>query len=356
MRSRGPAPRPLPTCPVVRHRGSAAGAAIAAVAGMAPSAEAHEGGTGGPGQWGSAWNADPLIVGSLLTIAWLYARGWRRLAARPALSLRRPSWQAAAFAAGMALLVLALLSPLDPLSEELSSAHMVQHMILMNLAAPLLMLGSTSSTAYWGLSLPWRRALGRWQRTDHPSHRFWTALRIPLAVTLLYGLVLWLWHLPGPYTWALRDAIVHDIQHLTFFAAGCLFWRLLLDPRNRHRWDAGTGVLVLFVTSLHSTILGALMALSPHVWYPDYIGRTQIWGWAPLEDQQLAGLIMWMPACMVYAVAAAGLLAVWLQSAERLPGEGPARGGAGWTALSMRSPTARPPRSASLPRTATARE
>jgi cytochrome c oxidase assembly factor CtaG len=102
-----------------------------------------------------------------------------------------------------------------------------------------------------------------------------------------------------------------------FFVTSCLFWRVLLDPLSRLRMNQGAGVIYLFLTSLHATILGVFMALSPRVWYSDYVPRTGRWNLTPLEDQQLAGLIMWMPACMIYAAVAAVIFALWVRDMGR---------------------------------------
>lgn len=145
-------------------------------------------------------------------------------------------------------------------------------------------------------------------------------LRHPVPLGAVYALALWAWHLPLLYESALRHAAVHDVQHLMFFGAACLFWRGLLDPLSRFRLDGGTAVLLLFATTLHSTVLGVLMTLAPAPWYAEYVGRTQWWGLSPLEDQQLAGLIMWMPACVPYVVAAAALLGIEIHGrTERVP-------------------------------------
>ena len=135
----------------------------------------------------------------------------------------------------------------------------------------------------------------------------------------LYAVGLWIWHLPYLYEWALQDPLVHDIEHLTFFIVSCLFWRVTLDVRVHLTLNPAASVLYLFTTSLHTMALGVLMALSPRVWYKVYVGRTEGWGLSPLEDQQLAGLIMWMPGCIVYAVVAAALFARWLDQAETNP-------------------------------------
>lgn len=259
--------------------------------------------------WWAKWNLDPVLLLSLLLLSRVYAQGlgrvWRAGTGRGV-----AVWEAGCFGTGIIVLFLALVSPLDALSGELSAAHMVQHMLVMNLAAPLVALGSPAVVVTNGVPSGFRKPLGRlWRRLDPP------ALRNPVAAWLVYATVLWGWHLPPLYEAALRHPAVHDVQHLTFFAAGFVFWRAVLNRQGR-RLGPGVGLVYLFTTSLHATVLGVFMALAPRPWYPGYEGRTEAWGLTPLEDQQLAGLIMWMPACLAYAAGAVGLLAAWLANKE----------------------------------------
>lgn len=265
-----------------------------------------------PGPWWTLWNGDPLVLGSLALAAALYGRG--RAVARLRGKDARP---AIAFAAAILVLLLALISPIDGLSDALSAAHMVQHMLLMMVAAPLWVLGNPVVTFAAALPRDLRRHIGRagWRLRQRRPRRYW--LFQPLAMWATFAAALWVWHLPGLYEAALRSEAVHHGQHLSFFITSCLFWRVLLDPLSRLRLDRGLGVLYLFATSLHATLLGVFMALAPQPWYPSYMTRTGLWRLSPLEDQQVAGLLMWMPGCMVYALAAAALGALWLREPGR---------------------------------------
>jgi putative membrane protein len=264
--------------------------------------------------WWAGWNIDPVPLLGLALLVWLYSQGvarvWRAGAGRGV-----AGWQVWCFGGGAVALGAALISPLDALAGQLASAHMVQHMVLMNLAAPLLVLSSPAVVVLNGLPPAYRRPLGwLWQRFDPTAPS--AVLRNPAATWGLYAAVLWGWHLPPLYEAALRDPVVHDIQHLTFFAAAFVFWRIVLDPIGWRRTGPGIGLVYLFTTTLHATVLGVFMALAPTPWYSVYEGLTDPWGLTVLEDQQLAGLIMWMPACLAYAVAAAGVLGVWLARQE----------------------------------------
>jgi putative membrane protein len=255
----------------------------------------------------SAWNCDLLILLNLSLLGALYLRGIRRLWRKAGAGRGVTCGQAGAYLCSLGILFVALISPLHALSEELVTAHMVQHMLLMVVAAPLFALGSPGLVLTWGLAPNWRPLAGRCRRWLDTA-----ASGRALRPWVLYAGVLWIWHLPVAYQAAIVDPLVHDAQHLSFFATACLFWTMLLDPLHRPRLNPLAAVVTLFTTSLHAVLLGVFMALSPVIWYEVYASRTAAWGLTPLEDQQLAGLIMWMPTCLVYPGVAAIVIANWL--------------------------------------------
>lgn len=283
-------------------------------------AAAHPSGLGAGDPWWQAWHFDSLVVFNLVLLAAVYARGLTRIWGRSGVGQGVSRGQVAAFAAGLLAVLVALMSPLDTLSDDLSWVHMTQHMVLMTIAAPLMVLGAPGLVSLWALPRRWRSTAAWWPRRTAAGRSLSKASWNPFLAWGLHAAVLWGWHLPVFYELALHDPLVHDIEHLSFFLAACLFWRVVVDSRSHLRLNAGLGVLYLFTTSLHATMLGVFMALSPTPWYAVYVGRTELWRLSPLEDQQLAGLIMWMPACMVYAIAAAILFAVWLQQLENPTG------------------------------------
>lgn len=279
------------------------------------------------GPWWTAWNPDqPLVVVNLSLLLAIYLAGYTRLWKRGGFGSAIPRGRAAMFLSGMAVLWLALVSPIDVFSDELSWMHMVQHMLLIGVAAPLLVLGSPFLVGLWAFPLSWRRGYGKLRtrllRWKPSRYLLWQ----PLLTWLLFGLVLWIWHLPPLYEATLYDDLFHDFQHFSFVAAACLFWRVLLDPISRLRLGRAVSVAYLFLTSLHATLLGVFMTLAPKAWYPFYESRAPRWNLTALEDQQLAGLIMWMPACMMYALVAALLLGMWLgKDADDGPATAPDR-------------------------------
>ena len=250
---------------------------------------------------------EPSALVGIALAAWLYARGVRRLWRRAGRGHVVQPWQAACFAGGLVSLLVALESPLDALSEALFAAHMVQHLLLIVLAAPLLVLGAPLAPLLWALPAASRRPVGAWW---HQAS--WLAR--PALAFGLHSLALWAWHLPALYEAALASRGVHVLEHLSFVLTAALFWWSLL-----HRGQAGYGVGVLYVFGLaiESTLLGALLTFSHNVWYTSHLGTTAAWGLSPLEDQQLAGLIMWVPGGVIYLVAALSLFGLWLRESSQ---------------------------------------
>lgn len=295
--------------------------------GVAETAWADLGRTDRRVEW-TDWNRDPVLLINLFIALWLYGRGLARIWSRGRIGRVVSRRQVAAFLLGMLAMAIVLVSPIDALGEQLAWVHMVQHMVLMTVAAPLIVLGSPILVWTWGLSSFWRGTLSRIWWLVCRWRIPWRALWNPLIAWSVYAVVTWAWHIPPFYESALRNPFLHDLQHATFFLAGCLYWRGLIDPISRFRAGDGIGVISLFSMTMQATVLGVLMTVSPVPWYADYIGRTELWGLTPLEDQQLAGLIMWMPACLSYLIAALVLLSRCLRDPSttvQRPGMSPAR-------------------------------
>ena len=256
-----------------------------------------------------AWSFEPLVVMSLMLSGLLFAIGLHRLKRR---SIR--TWEALCFALGWLALFVALVSPVHAWGRVLFSAHMSQHEILMLVAAPLLVLGRPLIAFLWALPMHWSRRLGNFAKTGAINH-VWRTLTIPLVAWLLHAVALWVWHIPVLFEAVLKYESVHTLQHLSFLLSALLFWWALIHgPRGAMGY--GAAVLYLFTTSIHSGVLGALLTVAGTAWYPSYIGLTSSWGLTPLEDQQLGGLIMWIPAGLVYLVAGLALFAGWLREAD----------------------------------------
>jgi putative membrane protein len=273
------------------------------------------------------WGFDPLVIAGLALSGWLYLRGVRRLwrAGRQGKGVRR--WEAWAYAGGWLALFVALVSPLHPMGEVLFSAHMTQHELLMLVAAPLVVLGRPVVAFLWALPLGWARRVGALGKAGW-FQGAWRALTNPLAAWGLHAAALWAWHVPAFFEATLRSDLVHTFQHLCFLGTALLFWWALLHgPQGLMGY--GAAVLYLFTTSVHSGVLGALITFAGGVIYPAYSETTQSWGLTALEDQQLGGLIMWVPAALVYIVAGLALCAGWMRESERLVLRREAAAGAG---------------------------
>jgi putative membrane protein len=262
---------------------------------------------------GADW--DILIVVVLCASAATYAIGLGRLWHKAGSGHGIRPVNLLCFAAGIAALVVALLSPLDALSDVLFSAHMGQHEILMLVAAPLLVMGKPWLTGAWALPGHWRGSvLARLQTGSLRAS--WRTVTTPVTILVLHALALWIWHIPGLFEDALRDERVHAVQHLSFFVTAVLFWWVLVQGRYG-RAGYGAAALFVFLTAMHSGILGALLTVAGRPWYPLHDARSRAAGVDPLSDQQLAGVIMWIPAGVLLAVLALALSAAWLGEAQR---------------------------------------
>jgi putative membrane protein len=248
---------------------------------------------------------EPAALIGVLVVGALYVRGvltlWQR--AGRAHGVRR--WQTVCFGAGLLAIVVALESPLDTLSQELFAIHMAQHLLLILVAGPLLVLGAPVAPLLWALPEASRRTVGSWFR---PSAALLT--RPPVAFGA-HSLALWLWHLPILYEAAIANRGVHVVEHLSFLISAVVFWWATVHSTR------AIGVLYVFGLALQSTLLGALLAFSPTPWYTAHLVSAPNWGLTPGQDQQLAGLIMWVPGSSVYLAAALGLLAAWLRDSSK---------------------------------------
>jgi putative membrane protein len=271
-----------------------------------------------PGSVWTSWDWEPGIVAPLVISAALYARGLRPLwDEHVGRGIR--VWEAACFAAGWLLTAIALLSPIHELGEQLFAVHMVQHELLMVIAAPLLVLGRPLVPMLWALPSRARRVVGR--ATQRPAWRvFWRFITRPSVAFVIHGATIWIWHAPALFEATLTSDAAHALQHASFFGTALLFWWTIVHghaPGGRARaMSFGTAVLLLFGTTLHSGALGALLTFSRTLWYPAYGTAAAAWGLTPIEDQQLAGLIMWIPASFAYLIAALLLFAGWLRASE----------------------------------------
>jgi cytochrome c oxidase assembly factor CtaG len=219
------------------------------------------------------------------------------------------------FAAGIACLVAALVSPLCRMAATLAWAHMVQHVLLVAGAPLLLALSRPGRILLAGLPARFRvsvAALG----ADKPASQPYAYL---LAGFVLYGANIWFWHVPALYQGALLNAGLHVLMVAVLLAVSLLFWHAILETYRNPGPGSGLAAALLFFTFLHTAVLGLLLALSPQVWYPLMALRGTAWGLLPIDDQRMAGLIMWIPMGGVYFAAALAIVARLITGSSRAP-------------------------------------
>ena len=234
----------------------------------------------GSGASWTTWSLDPSVIFGAVVVLALYAVGVRSVAASDPAERAVLPRRAASFAVGVALIVLALVSPLDALTDDLLSLHMLQHVVLATLAPPLVILGLPPGLVRWLLR---RGAVDRAVRL----------LTLPFVAAALFIVNMWAWHAPPLYEAALLHESVHIGQHLAFIATGLLFWWPIIEPvAERAAMGTGGRLLYVFVTGFPMGILALLLVSAQSPAYGFYADRGVLWGISPLADQQIAGVIM----------------------------------------------------------------
>jgi putative membrane protein len=255
---------------------------------------------------GATWTFDPWVVVPLALFGLLYAIGSARL-------WQRAEGGRAAFAGRFAFgiiggttLAAALMSPLHWLGEHIFTFHMIEHEIVMAVSAPMLVAARPLAAVLWGLPRRVRRAAGA-GITARAFRGAWEWLTRGANASILHAIAIWGWHVPALFDAAVSNPLLHRLQHFSFFITAVFFWWSVL-------WRSGRGPAAwyLFATMMHTGILGALMALAPRVLYTAQTQAAQSWGMTPLEDQQLAGIVMWIPAGTIYAGATLTMAALWI--------------------------------------------
>jgi putative membrane protein len=247
-----------------------------------------------------AWDLDPLVLLSAIAGSLFYARGVRILGKRG--SPRTPSVaRRASFYSGLVLATTAVVSPLHGWSEALFAAHMIQHLVLVIVSAPLIVLGAPTAPLIAGLPAPASRSASKVLRVLRKRAPL---LRHPVWIWALHAAVIWAWHLPYLYDLALENETMHGLEHATFLGTALLLWGAVFGERPV---GEGASVLLMFATGLQSAALGALLALAGTVLYESHSVAAPIVGVDALTDQQLAGVIMWIPPGILY-LAVSGLM------------------------------------------------
>jgi putative membrane protein len=246
-----------------------------------------------------AWQFDPVITVGLLAAGVIYWQAWRRVQASG--HRQPPGWYALAFYSGLAAVAFSLLGPFETYNENLFILHMSQHLVLMQVAAPLLLLGRPVQLVL--RALPPARTK---QVVGAVFGRDWVRLAIlgltaPVTAFLLFNINLGFWHLPAYYEAALYNPWIHHFEHMVFFGFALLYWWTIIDPVPRHhRMRTLLAMGSVFLSMMVGSIIGAIITLSDSVIYPFYLDALNPWGISQLADQQIGGLIMWVGSGMLY--------------------------------------------------------
>jgi cytochrome c oxidase assembly factor CtaG len=254
--------------------------------------------------WLTQWNWEPsILIGTvLITGLYLYAIGPLRKRYFPEEPVK--TGQTVSFLLGIFFMFLSLVSPLDELGDSyLFSAHMVQHLVLTMIGPPLLVIG----TPGWFIKPLVRNKI---------AFRVAKALTYPAVAFVLYNVDFWLWHAPPLYNATLENQNIHILEHLTFIVFGILnWWPIFSQSKDLPRLSIGGQVLYLFLSGMPSVLLGAGLTFSPPLYAP-YIAAPRVWGISAATDQQLGGLIMWVPVSISYIVVMSVLFIRWMQQQE----------------------------------------
>lgn len=269
-----------------------------------------------------SWSIPFWATTTLLFTAIIYVRGWRLLSRR--MPRRFPRWRLATFLSGVAAVWIAIASPLDALANLLLTAHMMQHLLLMVVAPPLILLGAPA--------IPLLRGLPRWAARDAVGPFFsWPFLR-RIGIRLTHPAFAWTimavttigWHIPAAYELALRSPQWHEVEHACFFFSWLLFWWPVVMPwPSRPQWPRWTIPLYLLLGSFPNTVLSAFLAFSGRVLYPSYAAVPRLFGLSALDDQVVAGCLMWIAGSLA-SLGAAVCITVQLLSPSTLYDERPA--------------------------------
>jgi cytochrome c oxidase assembly factor CtaG len=265
-----------------------------------------------PSELAGSWTLDPPVVAMLVLAALAYCRGRARLGRRIPSAAR--AGRDVAFYAGLLVVGGALMSPLDALSAALFSAHMVQHLLLMVVAAPLLVYARPGAALVAGLP-PVARQAARALRGD-----FWRgAARVavnPVVVWTVGALAVWAWHMPTLYDAALRHDALHAAEHASFLGAAMLFWAVVLRSGGPRRLPRPVAALLVLATGVQSSALGAVLLFASNPLYPAHRVGALVWKVSPLGDQQLAGALMWGPPWLLYVAVMWWLLFRWFEDMD----------------------------------------
>ncbi len=271
----------------------------------------------------SSWEWRPEVIFVLLAMGTLYTLGWLRLRQQSRRQKVVTHWRLAAYYGGLAALAVAILSPIDVLGGQLLLMHMVQHKLLVMLAAPLLWLGNPFPVVMWALPRPARHGFSTLLGRDSRFRRGLVLVTTPALCWFSFIFVYLVWHDPGMYNLALRKDWVHDLEHITFFAAAMLFWWPVVGAAPHLHKKLPHWVRIIYVLAFvpPNAIAGFVIANSPTVIYTYYESVPHVLGLTALQDQAIGGAIMWVAASQMMIMTAVIMLGVMMKDERRSPGD-----------------------------------
>ena len=265
----------------------------------------------------SQWSFSFFVLISLGAVLVVYFWGTRRLSLR---SNRKSSGKIKkwAFGGSLAALLVALISPVDVYSNDLFFVHMIQHLLLVMVAAPLIRIASPMAEYLWGLPEAIRGPIGNMLAKKGLIRVFLYGVTTPLVAWILFAIVMWVWHVPEIYDMALKSKGLHNFEHITMFFVGIVFWWPVLGSPVLFRQLAfPLRFLYLFLALMQNVILAAILTYTDTAIYRFYVDSPLHWGISSTTDQQLGGVIMWIIGSMMFAGVTIVLLYMWLERDHR---------------------------------------
>ena len=265
-----------------------------------------------------SWSIPPGATFAIVLSALVYLRGWWLL--RRARAPFLPPWRAITFLAGLFSLWVALASPMDVFNGFVLTAHMLQHMVLMMIAPPLILLGAPLIPMVRGLPIFAAREFAGPFVNWSIARKVGNTLTNPVCALLLMGAAMFAWHVPALYELALRSATWHQVEHACFFITSLIFWWPVVQPwPSKMQWPRWAMVPYLLIADLQNTVLSAILVFSDRVLYPSYSTAPRLFRFSALQDQAAAGAIMWVMGSLAFIVPAVVIAVQCLSSKAAQP-------------------------------------
>lgn len=274
-----------------------------------------------------SWDLRPEVIFVLALAGTVYTAGWWRLRERSRANSNSNRWRAGArwrpvaYLSGILLLAIALMSPIDVLGGQLLTMHMIQHVLLVMIIPPLLLLANPLPFLLWGMPKNVRLRASRILSSKSKFRFYLRKTTGPGLVWLVFVVFYWGWHDPNAYNLALQNGFIHDLEHLTFFLVSMLFWWHVIGAGPRiHRPLSPIGRFAYVLMGIPPNMLAGLaIVFASGPIYTYYESMPRIWGLSVMEDQKIGGVIMWVPGSMMYIMAGLILISRWLQQEEQKP-------------------------------------